>query len=81
MQIAETVPGIIRGGPTSLNGTDHWRAGCGESSPVRFGKGPTEKDPHHGHLVGVRLHSEGARAQQWARATRPSVPRLDGQLR
>ena len=29
------------------------------NSPVRFGKGPTEKDPHCGHLAGGLLHSEG----------------------
>jgi hypothetical protein len=28
--------------------------------PVPFGKGPSEKDPNHGHLVGGLLHSEGA---------------------
>ena len=28
--------------------------------PVPFGKGPSEKDPHHGNLVGGLLHSEGA---------------------
>ncbi len=27
------------------------------NSPVRFGKGPTEKDPNHGHLAGGLLHS------------------------
>ncbi len=32
---------------------------CGESSPARFGKGPQEKDPNHGHLVGGLLHSTG----------------------
>ena len=26
--------------------------------PARFGKGPTEKDPHHGHLACGLLHSE-----------------------
>jgi len=30
-------------------------------SPARFGKGPQEKDPNHGHLVGGLLHSVGAR--------------------
>jgi hypothetical protein len=30
-----------------------------EISPVRFGKGPKEKDPNHGHLAGGLLHSEG----------------------
>jgi hypothetical protein len=29
------------------------------NSPVRFGKGPTEKDPNHGHLAGGLLHSAG----------------------
>ena len=38
---------------------EHWRAGCGESPPVRFGKGPSEKDPDHGHLVGGLLHPGG----------------------
>jgi hypothetical protein len=35
------------------------------------GKGPTEKDPNHGHLAGGLLHPEGAAAQQCAVATRP----------
>jgi hypothetical protein len=39
--------------------------------PVPFGKGPSEKDPNHGHLVGGLLHSEGAGDQQWSPATRP----------
>jgi hypothetical protein len=30
------------------------------NSPVRFGKGPTEKDPNHGHLAGGLFHSVGA---------------------
>ncbi len=34
-----------------------------------FGKRATEKDPHHGHLVGVRLHSEGA-----GRSNAPGLP-------
>jgi hypothetical protein len=25
--------------------------------PVRFGKGPSEKDPNHGHLAGGLLHT------------------------
>ena len=29
------------------------------NSPVRFGKGPTEKDPNHGHLAGGPFHSVG----------------------
>jgi len=29
--------------------------------PVPFGKGPSEKDPRHGHVVGGLLHSVGAR--------------------
>ena len=62
MQSAETVLDVIR---------DHWRVVCGESSPARFGKGPTEKDPNHGHLASGLLHSEGGRAQQCARPTRP----------
>jgi hypothetical protein len=36
-----------------------------EIGHVRFGKGPSEKDPNHGHLVGGLLHvtlrSVGAR--------------------
>ncbi|MFJ5036206.1 hypothetical protein ACIQB5_51680, partial [Streptomyces sp. NPDC088560] len=32
--------------------------------PVPFGKGPSEKDPNHGHLVGGLLHSAGGRAEQ-----------------
>lgn len=39
------------------HGSDHWRAGCLEIGPVRFGKGPSEKDTSHGHLVGGLLHS------------------------
>jgi hypothetical protein len=35
------------------------------NSPVRFGKGPTEKDPSHGHLAGGLFHSAGGR---WKRA-------------
>jgi hypothetical protein len=31
------------------------------NSPVPFGKGPSEKDPSLGHLVGGLLHSVGAR--------------------
>ncbi len=31
------------------------------SSPVPFGKGLSEKDPRHGHLVGGLFHSEGDR--------------------
>ncbi len=27
--------------------------------PVPFGKGPSEKDPNHGHLVGGLLHLTG----------------------
>lgn len=43
--------------PPHQSGSDHWRAGCLEIGPVRFGKGPSEKDPSHGHLVGGLLHS------------------------
>ncbi len=42
-------------------------------APVPFGKGPTEKDPHHGHLAGGLLHSEGGGAQQCAPPTRHSL--------
>jgi hypothetical protein len=40
------------------------------NSPVRFGKGPTEKDPSRGHLAGGLFHPEGAPAQQCAAPTR-----------
>ncbi|MBX7269553.1 hypothetical protein KIF24_28455 [Micromonospora sp. Llam7] len=30
---------------------------CQGNRPARFGKRPTEKDPHHGHLAGGPLHS------------------------
>ncbi|MGH9208078.1 MAG: hypothetical protein ACRD1G_16230, partial [Acidimicrobiales bacterium] len=33
-------------------------------APVPFGKGPTEKDPHHGHLAGGLLHSGGGRQEK-----------------
>jgi hypothetical protein len=39
-------------------------------TPVPFGKGPTEKDPNHGHLAGGLLHSEGGPAGQPAGPTR-----------
>jgi hypothetical protein len=32
---------------------------CQGNRPARFGKGPTEKDPNHGHLAGGLLHSAG----------------------
>jgi hypothetical protein len=35
-------------------------------APVPFGKGPTEKDPNHGHLAGGLLHSTGG---DWHGAT------------
>src|SRR5579871_6130677 len=41
----------------------HRRAGCGESPPVRFGKGPPEKDPNHGHLADGLLHTDPERVQ------------------
>jgi hypothetical protein len=44
------------------------------NSPVRFGKGPTEKDPSHGHLAGGLFHPEGAPVQQCTGATRPDGP-------
>jgi hypothetical protein len=34
------------------------------NSPVRFGKGPTEKDPNHGHLAGGLFHSGGGRPEK-----------------
>jgi hypothetical protein len=33
--------------------------------PVRFGKGPTEKDPNHGHLAGGLFHLTGG---SWKRS-------------
>ena len=33
-------------------------------APVPFGKGPTEKDPNHGHLARGLLHSAGGRAEK-----------------
>ncbi|WP_412075678.1 ISAs1 family transposase [Streptomyces xanthophaeus] len=39
--------------------------------PVPFGKGPSEKDPSHGHLVGGLLHSGSSRAE----TTPPRAPR------
>src|SRR5690349_838002 len=51
-------------GPPHPSDRDHRRARCGESSHASFGKRPTEKDPHHGHLAGGRLHSEGGRAEK-----------------
>jgi len=47
------------GASPRLYGSDHWRAGCQEIWHVPFGKGPSEKDPHHGHLVGGLLHPVG----------------------
>ena len=38
-------------------GIEHWRAVCQGNRQARFGKRPTEKDPHHGHLAGGPLHS------------------------
>ena len=38
--------------------------------PVPFGKGPSEKDPRHGNLVGGLLHSTG---RGWKRS--PTPPR------
>jgi hypothetical protein len=32
--------------------------------PVPFGKGLSEKDPRHGHLVGSLLHSVGGRRKR-----------------
>jgi hypothetical protein len=61
MQSAETVLGVIRergrrGLPLEHSEVEHWRAGSGDKPHVRFGKGPTEKDPNHGHLAGGLLH-------------------------
>ena len=40
------------------------------NSPVRFGKGPSEKDPNHGHLVGGLLHHRDLLRRRWARRSR-----------
>jgi hypothetical protein len=32
-------------------------------APVPFGKGPTEKDPNHGHLAGGLLHLTGGKLE------------------
>lgn len=42
--------------------------------PVPFGKGPSEKDPNHGHLVGGLLHSmrRGLETEQTYSATAPA---------
>ncbi len=41
-------------------------------APVPFGKGPTEKDPNHGHLAGGLLHSAGGRTEK---DLHPQAPR------
>jgi hypothetical protein len=44
------------------------------NSPVPFGKGPSEKDPRHGHLVGGLLHSmrRGLETERTYYATAPA---------
>lgn len=44
-------------------------------APVPFGKGPTKKDPNHGHLAGGLLRSAGGHGKrtQWALLTFPWV--------
>jgi putative transposase len=42
--------------------------------PARFGKRPTEKDPHHGNLAGGLLHSEGG-------SQKPTGPKTGRALR
>jgi hypothetical protein len=39
--------------------------------PVPFGKGPSEKDPRHGHLVGGLLHLKRRGLETKHRATAP----------
>ena len=51
MQSAETVLDVIGSLESGVRGNPH----------APFGKRPTEKGPHHGHLAGGRLHSVGAR--------------------
>jgi len=41
--------------------------------PVRFGKGPSEKDPNHGHLAGGLLHPPHPRRTRRARHHRCAV--------
>jgi hypothetical protein len=56
------MPGIPRRtGHSHCPEVEHWRAGGGESLPARFGKGPSEKDPDHGHLVGGPTSPGGSR--------------------
>jgi hypothetical protein len=44
------------------------------NSPVRFGKGPTEKDPSHGHLAGGLFHSgRGRRKRTRTAGTSPAA--------
>jgi hypothetical protein len=47
--------------------------------PVRFGKGPTEKDPNHGHLAGGLFHSVGRAeaADHYTSATSPDPTLLE----
>lgn len=43
-------------------------------SHVSFGKGPSEKDPNHGHLVGGLLHSgRGRRKRTRTTGTSPAA--------
>ena len=57
-------------------GNENWRDQvCEETRQHGSGKGPSEKDPHHGHLVGGLLHSVGAPAEM-PRATRPNKDAL-----
>jgi hypothetical protein len=50
------------------------------NSPVRFGKGPTEKDPSHGHLAGGLFHSVGGHTEKdqhhWYLAVWPTLRRI-----
>ncbi len=42
-------------------------------APVPFGKGPTEKDPNHGHLAGGLLHPAGRNGANSRNGTRPKT--------
>ncbi|MFY1673888.1 transposase [Plantactinospora sp. WMMB334] len=42
---------------------------CQGNRPARFGKRPTEKDPHHGHLAGGPLHSGSGPRKRTGRKT------------
>ena len=49
--------------------------------PVPFGKGPSEKDPRHGNLVGGLLHLTGGGWKRSDLATVTAVKRPAGETR